>query len=165
MTWIEFASGLLGAGVGVGAFGSLFMLALNHRLSVEVEKSREERQRLQKQRDASAAVVDILVEWIKPSYLGRTPTNEDRWNLQSLYWRNILLLDPELIRLLLPVLAHSPDSIGTNELIVQTRKHILGLMNPDIAGSDLNNWLPVNIKTAVQPTASVSSTPVDCSEN
>ena len=69
-------------------------------------------------------------------------TNEERWKLQTTYWRNILLLDKELIALLFPTLANARGAAGTNELIVQVRKTLLDLNEPDLKAEDLNNWLP-----------------------
>jgi len=53
-------------------------------------KLAEERLKQNKRREASAAVADILSEWIRSSYMGNS--NENRWLLQSSYWRNILLI-------------------------------------------------------------------------
>jgi hypothetical protein len=129
-------AGLLGAGIG----GSLVTLYLDHRLSVERQKFQEHRQKLQKQREASAAVVEILAEWLRTTYLGTDFDGEARWRLQTTYWRNILLLDKELLDLLAPRLANAPGAVDTNELIVQVRRVLLDLKEPDITSATLNVW-------------------------
>jgi hypothetical protein len=137
MDWSSF-----GAGFGTSLLGLLIGLFLNHRLTVGREELAEKRLQLQKQRDASVAVVGILSQWVRSTYLGRPLTDEEIWQLQTTYWENILLLDRELINLLFPRLANLKDAVTTNELIVQVRKYLLQLEEPDIRASDLNNWPP-----------------------
>ena len=71
-------------------------------------KLAEERLKQNKRREASAAVADILSEWIRSSYMGNS--NENRWLLQSSYWRNILLLDKDLLVMLIERLANKRDA-------------------------------------------------------
>ncbi len=104
-------------------------------------KIAEQRQLQEKRREKSAAIVDILAEWIRSSYSGEFSA-EDRWTLQRTYWKNILWLDKELLDKLLPRLANLKDAPSTNEIIVQTRKILLKLKEPDISENQLNNWLP-----------------------
>jgi hypothetical protein len=137
MDWSSF-----GAGFGTSLLGLLIGLFLNHRLTIGREELSEKRLHLQKQRDASAAVVKILSQWVRSTYIGGPLTNADRWELQTTYWENILLLDKELINLLFPRLANAKDAVTTNELIVQVRKYILHQKESDIKAADLNNWLP-----------------------
>lgn len=141
MDWTAFVSGLIGAGFGSTLVGILLATWLNHTLTVERAKAEEKRQLLQKRREASAAVADILGEWVRPTYTG-TFSDEDRWRLQTTYWKNILWLDKELLDVLLPVLENKEGAVGSNEVIVQARKVLLGLSEPDIRWNQLNNWLP-----------------------
>ena len=104
-------------------------------------KLAEERLKQNKRREASAAVADILSEWIRSSYMGNS--NENRWLLQSSYWRNILLLDKELLVMLIERLANKKDSPDCREIIVQARKILLELPNQDINANELNNWPPI----------------------
>jgi len=142
MNWSNLISALIGAGFGTTALGVLFKIYLDHRLSIDRELAAENRLFRQKQREASTAIAEILSAWVHTAYKGTTSTNEDRWITQSTYWKNILLLDKELIDLLFPTLANKPGSAGSNELIVQARKVLLNLREPDIKASELNNWPP-----------------------
>lgn len=142
MEWSNFISGVIGAFFGGGAGGILLKVYLDHRLTIERSELAEKRLQLQKQRDASVAVAEILGEWVRSTYLGQSITNEQRWQMQTTYWKNILLLDKRLIDQLFPLLAHAQGSVGTNEMIVQTRRILLGLGEPDIKATDLNNWPP-----------------------
>ena len=132
----SFISGLLGAGIG----GSLVTLYFGHLSTNARDQRKESLLARQKQRDASAAVVEILSEWTRTTYTGEAPTGEDKWRLQTTYWRNILLLDKELLVLLQSRLANSPESVDTNELIVQARRILLELDAPDITAKELNVW-------------------------
>lgn len=142
MDIVDFLVNATAGGLGAAAAGAIFMKAYESRLAIEVEKLREAREQAQKQRDASAAAVDIISAWVKPTYLGRNLTNEERWELQTNYWKNILLLDVNLAKILFSVLGKSDDNPGTNELIVRVRQHMLGLEEPDISAGQLNNWKP-----------------------
>jgi len=73
-------------------------------------------------------------------------SNEDRWRLQKTYWKNILLLDKKLVDLLRRALAYEPDAPGSKELIVQARKVLLRLSEPDISADQLITWFPDNEK-------------------
>lgn len=143
MEWSNFISGVLGAFFGGGAGGILLKLYLDHKLQLERSEIAEERLKLQKQREASTAVAEILSTWVKSKYHEASTTNEQRWEIQSTYWKNILLLDKRLIDQLFPLLAHNDGAITTNEMIVRARQILLGLKEPDIKAADLNNWLPV----------------------
>lgn len=137
MDWTVLTVGVLTA---VSALGGIW---LGHRLTIKRVKYVEERQLHLKRRDASAAVTEIIAEWVRSSYTGKS-SNEDRWRLQTTYWKNILWLEKGLLDLLLPTLAYKESAVSTNELIVQTRKVLLGLQEPDISADQLNNWLPEN---------------------
>jgi len=141
--WSNFISALIGALSGGSFAGILVKMYLDHKLKIERQELAEERLHRQNQREASVAVAEILGEWVRSTYSGGSMTNEQRWHLQVTYWKNILLLDKQLIDLLFPLLANARGSIGSNEMIVQARKVLLGLDKPDIKGTDLNNWLPV----------------------
>lgn len=132
------------AGVGGGVFGSLLTIWVQHRLSIDRDKLAEERMAMQKRREACSAVADILGEWVKPNYMG-SETNVNRWHIQTTYWRNILSLDKDLVKLLLPRLANSPESAGVNEIIVEARRIVLNLKERDMQPSDLNNWPPEKV--------------------
>lgn len=136
MDWSSFFSAVLGAGVG----GGLIKLYLDHRLSIERDRRKEDLLSRQRQRDASAAVVDILSEWVRTTYTGEQFDGPAKWRMQTTYWRNILLLDKELLDILLPKLAGAPGSAPTNEIVVQVRKVLLGHTTPDISAKDLNLW-------------------------
>jgi len=137
MDWLTFTTSLLGAGF----IGALLQILLGHRLRIKETKLAEQRQLEQKRREASAAVAEILGEWVRSTYTGIF-SNEDRWRLQTVYWRNVLCLDKELVDLLAAALAHRKDAAGTNELIVQARKVLFGLTQPDISVAELIAWLP-----------------------
>lgn len=142
MDWSAFLSGLIGASFASTLVGLLLKTWLDHRLTIERTKAQEDRQILQKRREASAAVADILAEWVHSAYTGEL-SNEDRWRLQTVYWKNILWLDKELLDVLLPALAWKPGAANTNEIIIRTRKVLLGLKEPDLSADQLNNWLPM----------------------
>jgi|GEM_PF-1947247 len=135
--WTTLITGLVGGGLG----GALIKTVLDHWLNVKRSSKAEERQLLQKKREASLAVAEILSEWVRPSYTGQF-SNEDRWRLQSVYWKNILWLDKALLDLLRPILERDPKAPGTNEMIVQARKVLLGLDTADLSGNQLNTWMP-----------------------
>ncbi|HKM36419.1 MAG TPA: hypothetical protein VJY83_02125 [Thiopseudomonas sp.] len=143
MEWSSFISGVIGAFFGGGAGGIFLKIYLDHKLKIERSEISEERLKLQKQREASTAVAEILSSWVRPNYHEGRTTNEQRWEIQSTYWKNILLLDKRLINQLFPLLAHTEKAITTNEMIVQARTILLDLKEPDIKADDLNNWNPV----------------------
>src|ERR1035437_144107 len=143
MEWSNLISALIGAFSGVGVGGLLLKIYLDHKLTIEREVLQEDRLHRQKQREASVAVVEILAEWVRPGYEGGPMTNQQLWQMQTTYWKNILLLDKRLIDQLFPLLAHAKNSVGTNEMIVQTRKVLLELDEPDIKATDLNNWFRI----------------------
>ena len=128
MDWLSFASSAAGAIVGTIPVGVIATKYLEHNLVLR-----------QKRRDANAAVIEILAKWVRPSYLGRPMTEEERWDLQTTYWKNILLLDKEIIAILFPRLANAPNAVGTNDVIVEVRKILLKQKRADITGKDLNN--------------------------
>jgi hypothetical protein len=136
--WSSLFSGFLGAGLG----GGVLTLYLDHRFSIRRDKLREERAARLKQRNATAAVVEIISEWVRTAYLGTEFDGEAKWRLQTTYWKNILLLDKELVCLICPRLANDPGAVDTKELIVQARRILLGLKMPDIHASELNTWPP-----------------------
>jgi hypothetical protein len=131
MDWMTFVSAMGGFVVSTGIVGIFVGAWINHRF-VQREKQREE----------SRAVADILSEWVRPTYAG-TCSNDDRWKIQTTYWKNILGLDKRLIDVLFPVLAKTDNNVGTNELIVRARQILLNLDKPDIIAKELNNWPPV----------------------
>ena len=141
MDWSTIFASASGAVVGA-PIGILLKSGIEHLFNVRRDTLAQQRLSRQKRREASAAVVEILAEWTHSTYLGRAQTPEEKWKLQTTYWRNILLLDKELVDLLFPTLANAPNAVGTNELIVQTRKILLELKQPDIKASELNNWKP-----------------------
>ena len=142
MDWSSFLSGLIGAGFGSTFVGILLNLWLDHRLNIERKMLFDKMEFEQKRRESSKAVVDILSEWIHPNYMGSS-SNEERWKLQKTYWENILLLDKDLFELLSSRLANAPEAVDTNELIVQVRKVLLKLKQPDIRSEQLNTWMPL----------------------
>jgi hypothetical protein len=141
MDWTAFVSGLVGAGFGSTLVGVLLGIWLEHRLKIERDELAEKRHLRRKQREASAAIAEILTEWTRSAYIEES-SNENRWRLQTTYWKNILWLDKDLLDLLLPTLANAPGAVTTHELIVQARKVLLGLSEPDIKASQLNTWAP-----------------------
>jgi len=141
MDWIAFIYCLVGAGFGSTFVGVLLKIWLSHRFSIERARLAEERKFQYKRRETSIAIADILAEWTRSTYMGKF-SNEDRWRMQTTYWKNILWLDKELLDLLLPALAHEPGAPGSHELIVQARKVLLGLSEPDISAAQLNTWYP-----------------------
>lgn len=150
MNWDVFVSGLAGGVFGSTLVGVLLKAWIDHRLAMERSTAEEARRLRQRQKEASVAVADILAEWVRPTYLGKD-SNEDRWRLQCAYWRGILALDSELLDVLLPALAGAPGASGSNDLIVQARKVLLGLNKPDIAADQLNNWPPLPSEVREDP--------------
>lgn len=142
MDWGAFLSGLVGAGFGSTLVGILLKSWIDHRLGIERMEIGDRLKREQKRRDASKAVADILGEWVYPTYVP-PDDNEKRWRIQKAYWRGILGLDKPLLDVLLPLLAHQPGHVGTNEMIVRARAALLGLEKPDLMAAQLNNWEPV----------------------
>jgi len=101
---------------------------------------REARSRQAKRREASTAVVDVLGKWVRSYYVGG-PTNRDLWQLQVTYWRNILLMDKKLVKLLAPCLANAQGAPIPNELIAEARRILLGRRKRDLDPSkDLVTW-------------------------
>ncbi|MBN8411126.1 hypothetical protein [Halomonas litopenaei] len=143
MVWSSFISGVAGGFFGSGAVWLLLKIYLAHRLELARSKIAEERLKLQKQREASTAVAEILSTWIKSNYQEGTTNDEQRWEIQTTYWKNILLLDKRLIDQLFPLLALRDGAITTNEMVVRARQILLGLEEPDIKADALNNWPPV----------------------
>jgi len=133
MDWTNFIFGL-SVGVLVGAL-------LKSLLDYILAKKKELRHKC---REATIAIVDILVEWIHCSYT-KEFSNEDRWRMQKTYWKNILFLDKKLLDLLHGALAYKQDAVDSQELIVQARKILLKLKKPDINANQLISWHP-NIK-------------------
>jgi len=127
---------IFGLGIGV-----LLKTCLDYILSILAEK----RELQHKRREASTAIADILSEWIRSAYMGKF-SNEDRWQLQKIYWKNIMLLDKKLVGLLGRALAKEPDAPSSNELIMQARKILLKLSKPDISAGQLITWFPNNEK-------------------
>ena len=134
LTWsILLSSGigaLIGSGIGalIGApLGIVLKSTVEHLLNIHRDSLAQKRLTRQKRRDETAAIVEILSEWVRPGYVGAEFNGEAKWKLQTTYWRNILLLDKKLLELLLPRLANTPDAVDTNELIVQARRVLLGL--------------------------------------
>lgn len=120
-------------------------------------KRAEEREKQNKRREASAAVTDVLSEWVRSSYMGES--NENRWQLQSSYWKNILLLDKELLDMLIKRLANAEDAPDYREIIVQARKILLELPEQDINANELNNWPPLK-KESFEPVSCKSAEPI-----
>ena len=141
MDWTAFVSGLIGGGFGSTIVGVLLKTWLDRMLRSEAARFAEERELLNKRREASTAVADIVAEWTRPTYTEKF-SNEDRWRLQTSYWKNIMWLDKELLDLVLPALARAPGAAGSHELIVQARRVLLGLREPDISADQLNTWSP-----------------------
>lgn len=131
MDWNALSSSII-------ALCALVLVAyLTHKFTL----ARERRKRQNELRDKSAAVAEILSLWIRSAYTGEF-SNDDRWRLQSVYWKHVLTLDRELLDVLLPRLANQPDAVATNEIIVQARRLILGQPSPDLKAEELNNWPP-----------------------
>ena len=77
---------------------------------------------MEKRREENRAVAELLAEWVRPKYASHY-SNDDRWtNADHVLEENILTLDKRSLTLLLPLLANAQGNVGTNELIVQTRK-------------------------------------------
>lgn len=132
MDWI---SSIVTSAVFAVIVGSI----LNYRLT-QLAKQQEYRFiELDKRREASKSVVDILSKWVQNEYKGKD--NEYLWELQTIYWKNILLLDPKLLEMLIPRLENAPNAPTADEIIIQARKILLDLEKPDV--SKLNHWLPI----------------------
>lgn len=145
----SFFSSMAGAALAAGATTSIFGLLLGtwlvHRLTLTREAETRANALREKRREDSRAVAEILSEWVRSSYTGQF-TNEDRWKLQTVYWKNILGLDRALIDVLFPRLANAPNAVSPEEVIVQARRILLGLDKADIPADGLNHWLPEESK-------------------
>ena len=128
-------------GAALSLIGVLVGALITNFFTSRRERQAETRARQEKLKEASSAIVEILSEWVRSSYTRRL-TNEDRWRLQTVYWRAMLTLDKRLVDLLIPALAHLPGAPPTNQIIVNARRVLLDLPEPDIRAEDLNNWLP-----------------------
>jgi hypothetical protein len=126
---------------GSSLFGSVVGTFLTHWLTDRRTRQQEERQAAQKRREASIAVAEILGEWVRSTYTGTI--NEDRWRLQTMYWKNILLLDRRLLQVLFPVLGHQPHAGDVNDVIIKARQILLGLHEPNLTSDALNVWPPL----------------------
>jgi len=122
--------GIISGFISSALFAGIIGIWLDHKLSERT-----------KQREASASVVDIIAEWMRSAYTKKFD-NECRWRLQTTYWKNILLLDKELLDLLIKRMANVPDAPSAEEIIVQARKVLLNLPEPDIRPDQLNHWWP-----------------------
>lgn len=139
MDWLAISRDFGTATVTLSILNVLLVAWLTHSL-VKVRRDEDLRQ---KRREQSSAVVEILAEWLRPENMGQPLSDHARWKLQMIYWRNILTLDRDLIGILFPRLANAPNAVSPNELIVQTRAHMLKKKNnPDLKATDLNNWWP-----------------------
>jgi len=154
MGWLTFFSTTI-TGLIAGALGSLITILLQHRFNITRDKLAEERIKMQKTREASSAVADILGEWIKSKCMD-SENNINRWHIQTTYWRNIMSLDKDLVKLLVKRFANLPESPEINEIIVEARRILLDLKEQDIKPSDLNTWLPEESS----PRTAVNSDPV-----
>jgi hypothetical protein len=67
-------------------------------------------------------------------------SDEDRWKLQTDYWENVLRLDKSVVDLLAEVLQNKPSGPGVNDVIVQARKVLHGLSEPDIKAAQIIHW-------------------------
>jgi hypothetical protein len=141
MDWTAFLSGFGGSAVATGILGILLKSWIDHRLTTARDAAAREGAVREKRREESRAVAEILSEWVRSSYTGQL-TNEDRWKLQTVYWKNILGLDRAIIEVLFPRLANLPDAPSTDEVIVQARRILLGLDKADVPATGLNHWLP-----------------------
>ncbi len=142
MDTTTFFSALAGSAISTGILGILIGALITHRFTVAREAATRAAAAREKRREESRAVAEILAEWMRSVYMGQ-PSNEDLWRLQTTYWKNILGLDRELITMLLPRLENAPGAVDTNEIIVQTRRIVLGLAKADLKAADLNNWPPL----------------------
>jgi hypothetical protein len=146
MDWTSFISSLVGSGVTAILLGAFLtnwtnkrLAKLQHSLAVRQEELAEQRELDRKKRESSAAVVEILTEWIRTSYTGG-PSDEDLWQLQATYWKSILWLDAHLVKALTPLLALREDAPTSNELILRARAALLQLPEPDLSPDDLVTW-------------------------
>ena len=78
MEWSNFISVVVGAFFGGGAGGILLKIYLDHKLTIERSELAETRLFLQKQREASGAVAEILGQWVRSTYIGQPITNEQK---------------------------------------------------------------------------------------
>jgi hypothetical protein len=141
-----FLSAIVGSGIGAGIVGVLFKAWVEHRLTIDRDRLSELRQIEHNRREASAdALVSILSDWVRPTYMATGFPNEERWRLQTAYWRMVLTLDKRLLEILLPRLANDPTAVSINEIIVQVRAKLLDLPKPDVRAEELNTWRPSNL--------------------
>jgi len=128
MDWTTFVPSLIGAGLGTTIVGA----ALGSWLNYKYELAR-------KKREASVAVAKFLGEWVKPYYMGES-SDEERWKLQTDYWENVLRLDKSVVDLLAEVLQNKPGGPNVKDVIVQARKVLHGLSEPDIKAAQIIHW-------------------------
>jgi hypothetical protein len=146
MDWTSVISSLVGSGM-IGILLAAFLTfwtnrrlaELQHSLAVKQEELADQRELDRKRRQSSAAVVEILSEWIRTSYTGG-PSDEDLWQLQATYWKNILWLNADLVKALAPLLTARESAPTSKELIIEARKALLNLDAPDLSPDDLVTW-------------------------
>jgi len=134
--FLIFFESLAGAFLGSGVIATILGIWFKHNL-IKREKLRE----------VNIAVTDILTEWVRSNYSSKPFDNDDRWRLQTTYWKNIMWLDKEIIDILFPLLARRDPPVSTNEVLVRARKIIRGLKSCDIKAEELNNWPPEKSKS------------------
>jgi hypothetical protein len=127
----------LGSGIAITLLGTF----IAHKLTVARETEARAALIREKRREESRAVAEIISEWVRPTYTGKF-TNEDRWKLQTIYWKNILGMDESLVRILGARLANDPNAKSVRELLVEARKVLLGLPKLDLSAEMLNSWEP-----------------------
>lgn len=157
MDWTAILSAIGASAITTGILGILLGAWVNHRLTTIRDTETRASALREKRREESRAVAEILSEWIRSRYTGSF-SNEDRWKMQTTYWKNILGLDKRLIDVLFPLLALAEGNRGTNEMIVQARKILLDLKQPDIKATDLNNWLPIRDESPTLSSAKAADT-------
>lgn len=136
MEWVPVVS------ISVGAIASLTSLGvayLTHKLVQRRDLEARAVAKREKEREQNRAIVDVLSLWTRSHYV--EATNEDRWRLQSEYWRLVLGLDIRLLNLLLPRLANASDALQINEILVHARALTMELDQPDLKAEQLNTWI------------------------
>jgi hypothetical protein len=156
MNWNDVGIGLIS-----GAVGGILVSLVDSYLATRREKRAESREQGRKVREASAAVVDLLSEWVRPTYVrddGKA-TNEDLWTMQRECWRTLIWLDERLVKLLVSRLANSPDAVDTGQIVIQARKILLGLHKTELAS--VNHWPPKRRANAQATGPNPAFTPQD----
>jgi hypothetical protein len=106
--------------------------------------------RERKKREANAMVADILAAWVHLTFVPATgikKRNQLIYEMQTTYWKSMVWIDKDLLKLLNDHLTAKEGSMSTHELLVQTRQYVQGKKKffifptkPDMTSKDIVDW-------------------------